>query len=981
MITPAFLDVNLEWLGSGRVRLFGRTPASGELEDVGPTSVISIRVAPHSVPWLDGPLEVELSSDVYRQVAVLLEGPPIAVGAVIRSPLCVFVSAPADHAWEDVVRHVLGLQFPIGRFQVVRRRAGRALPRPAPDLPIRIAVLGDDAFREQFSPRLFLPEMPGALAPERLIVARSFQPELARTVLRDEGAEIVVARSDMVAEVLRLAQGISSPRIRRPRVIVGLGREDDRMVSTTALVPAGVAVVGADLEGAEAQTGFARGLAEAFEEDAPLHVAVAHAAAATGTPADRVNIIADPATNVGVPMRGAAALAVSRELLRSASGARAFDPEAFSSLDPARRGRIESLMRNHGLSSGLLFSGRHVVPSAARSAGEIAEIQQQLREQAAAHEPMVDHLTPALRDPAIQAELSAIEERRVDVGLWRTDPRSLAPLDLTAAEPLLWLTPTTCLAARQTYWIRIHIGARDLDSLVGDPPPAIDGALPATEGKEGHRLDVTLESADFDLRGTSVHELFLPRTGQSDWLSIAVRTPSTTGPAVLRITIDFRQHVVQVFELRARVGIEEVDGDDPVLVVHGVYSRSNQLDNLDDLEPRALRIGLGTHHVSIKRHAAQGEASLRTPAVARAVSSFRKLLQEATYSGTSTAPVPRFETFPDPTTERSALFAHWLGRLARVGFRLHHGLIQQPSPILRDALHEIADSDDETIQVVRYDVSAVYPWAAVYDFGRPTDDSPERACPGWRIEGQDLAACEHRRGDGVLCGRGFWGVRHAIEELVGVTAGGDPKPRVQSGETGPRLHLVSGIENPATATLETELESDWGTQLRVLRSGDDLLEALFDRAQRPEVWVALGHLERVASEIPEAPEERITELPASPGYLSSDDITERTFDCGEWGPPRSIVFLMACESLQISPETLSNFAAALLAAGATAVVGAEAVNFSSLSARCARELATALLRGKRLGRALTDFRRTLLAERNPLGFVFSALGEGDARLR
>jgi hypothetical protein len=86
---------------------------------------------------------------------------------------------------------------------------------------------------------------------------------------------------------------------------------------------------------------------------------------------------------------------------------------------------------------------------------------------------------------------------------------------------------------------------------------------------------------------------------------------------------------------------------------------------------------------------------------------------------------------------------------------------------------------------------------------------------------------------------------------------------------------------------------------------------------------------------------------------------------------------MTCNSADVDAATLNHFLLQWNTAGAAAIVGTEAAVGAGIASRCASSLAQELWNRKALGEAVTGFRRSLVFEGNPLGFLFTAYGDVD----
>ena len=157
----------------------------------------------------------------------------------------------------------------------------------------------------------------------------------------------------------------------------------------------------------------------------------------------------------------------------------------------------------------------------------------------------------------------------------------------------------------------------------------------------------------------------------------------------------------------------------------------------------------------------------------------------------------------------------------------------------------------------------------------------------------------------------------------------------------------------------------------------NLLTTLW-QPDRPGICIVLGHM-ATATVQGEPIGPRIVLLPGR-RFLQDKKIIDFRRTHGRWTEPRSVVMVLACTAGTTQPATVTDFMLAFHNAGAGAVVGTECTVFSGLLARFATEVTGALVGGASLGAAMTGFRRRLIREKNPLGFVFNAIGNADLTL-
>lgn len=978
------LELRLEEKITGQIRLERARPP---LPDEPREQYLRVRVPAGAVRGVDRPVEFEFPMNLPEWIddaadaSAALPGLPLPA----RTPrAAVFVNVPheqANNPWEALLRHSLediGVQ---SKYEIIRRRHGQARQPNLPELPLRVlAVEGGPLVNIAAS--AFLPEIFGYDVHSGIEVVHCRRDEVGAAARSASPAVVVADTEDLPFLFAKGHRGLRGSTS-RPRVVFGVGAAPDSS-DPAEWLPPGVSAVIPGVVGEQENLDFAHQFATGVFQDLPIHVAVGEAKAVLPEEAQErgVQVTTDPIANRGFRIREAIFSQIEATTAELAMGA---TPEP----GPAYDGVFDDLgtplspdfqrVQSHGREIfAAVEAGADVLAGSDESKTyfDLFPLKRQLDAAASQQEVAAADAESALENASAEEAKDVILPRHVDIGLWRADRPA------TGGSNSTWLRRKTTLARGRNYQLRFHIGRRAVWSLFETPPPGIDGFMPKETPEGGFLLHVSLEPIDFAKRGIAVKTVRLPHRGRSDVLSFPVRTPARLGPAELRLTVSLGNHLLQSFVVRALIAGEESPTEDPSLTAELLYSRTKRIDDeeqLANLSERALQLSLGsTHQLGIKRGLKLGGVQLGPTAIAKATSRYRELLDDATRDGDDW----RFVTRPGDAAVREDDFAEYIGHLARVGQDLYHSLFEQADEGLERALDEIKNSEDETIQVIRYGSNTVFPWAAVYDFKPPREDSrtPGDYCRGWRLddEGQ-LAACQHGPQDRVACGRGFWGTRHRIEELLLSGSTGHSVTHIDVPAPRKRVHLAVGIDDPPSRQLEVDLMARLPEDVYVLKPEDNLLDLLFDDATRPALWIGMGHHDRVSAKYQDDEEQML--LNPEPRPLDTRVINERRTESPRWASPAPVVLLMACESAAIQPDSLTQFARSFLKAGATAVVGTEVKVSSGLVSRVALETATAMVaENQTLGASITRARRTLLSEWNPLGFVFSAIGESDAHL-
>jgi hypothetical protein len=538
---------------------------------------------------------------------------------------------------------------------------------------------------------------------------------------------------------------------------------------------------------------------------------------------------------------------------------------------------------------------------------------------------------------------------------------------------------STVLATSREYLLRFRIGQPYSGSLFEAAPPAITPLLPPLETpeerREGHRLEVACFGLDFKVR-RNVIEVRLPPVGPSGEAEFRVIAPDREGPARLRVCVYHRGHLVQSFLVNAIVGAigERRDG---ALRASVEFSRTEGFGgaDMDALGPRALSLGVnqgpaGTHSLVVKGEGVAADVHFPEQVMADVLREFRAILERATTVDGGRTPV-----FPvEPAGAVAGPFDDVIRDLARLGAHLYAaGVLGPADDAVRRTLWLLAQEEDRTIQIVRYDPRNAFPWTGLYVFTLPLDVAgapPARVCRGTRPDGSH---CGHTPTSvDCYCIRGFWGTRYVVEQLIrpGRPGAATLGPACRD----PAICVATDEGDRPSRELLERLRGEVGAAVAASAPGD-LMDALWVPDRRPVALIVLGHLETkdVAGE-PRGPRIRV-----GPGvFLTIRDVEANLVSRLGWqGVPRSAVFVMGCATAGIDVSTLNDFSVALWQAGATAVVGTECIAFSDLLAHFAREVTAALWSGRRLGAAVREARIALLRAGNPLGFIFTAFGDAD----
>lgn len=745
---------------------------------------------------------------------------------------------------------------------------------------------------------------------------RSCRLDALEQALAEATPEIAWGSVAAIARVLAWSAR-AAPSRGRPRLLV---RSCPVPVAFPALPPHTTLV---DLVGVSEvlAAAWAGSLLYEIAHDLPIHAAVAAAASRHGIPRHALRIVSDPSATHA--LRLAEALAQGREaLLRMAQA---------SPASGGAPGTREAHLRE------AVFVQTGPMTAESDTFVPLSRIEHSLR---AAKEAV--------------AEAPPEDRRVVDVALLH---------DAMGPRRGDWVRPTETLEPEEPYRLRIHVGLPTHASLVEGVPTPIARLLPPS--RDGHDLTVAIFPVDFAVSGPRVRALRLPVAGPSEPVSFALIAPARPGPARLRFGIYHQDHLVQAWRVDADVG----PGPGRTVAVQD-FSRLPDLAGVTSLAPRALSLtlnqGPGDDHVlTAKVGLGAGFARIPETQLAAQVTRYRDLLRSLSVAPDGSARFPATRSAPDATSDAA------VRELAVFGSELFVTvfLAAVGQPAMQDAVRALARSAGETVQIARLDAERCFPWAALYDAPLPPDPRTAPVC-----RGDCGGRCAGSPDPTTICPRGFWGVRHVVEELVVARDPAAPDPTV-SAPTG--LLVATDGRDAYAVRLPGELCALTGVTGRPWDPvGDPPIEQLLRRdAERPAVFVALGHHEHGANG---------KRLDVGGGrWLSDRELVRFVLD--KWSEPRTVVVLLGCETNAPAAEqrisAANDFLVMFQSFGASAVVGTECPLHGGILARFARALVERLASGAALGEAVRACRAELFASGHPLGLAFVSFGDAGVHVR
>jgi hypothetical protein len=552
-----------------------------------------------------------------------------------------------------------------------------------------------------------------------------------------------------------------------------------------------------------------------------------------------------------------------------------------------------------------------------------------------------------------------------------------------------------------------------------------------TQGEEGLFLDVGVTGMDFDVLGSPLQRLWLPRQGPSDTVFFALALhPSTRIEHVarLRLCLYQRDNLLQSFRLavrvwhpwrpesweeRARKLADALGVDVQQVLVAGEtgslirleYSAVEALPEQPDAPRRALSFAVnqsaGQDVVTVK-----GQDLFHVQVggnLGKVVEDLRKTLLEC-----SKDPRGQYQfTFGGELNRGDpAHFKKTLLELARHGWSLFTQLV--PSFDGRAEVVKQLVADGQVINAAHMSLENVIPWALVYDRAFDADrqtpapvacDAPlpgadggsgasqcgaSERCP---LHPKNRATTGHTEKT-VACPRHFWGFRHVVEVPPQQVARLEESPRglptvIPSGDP---VTVLTGRHEGLSLALRhfTELTRLLGTTppLAVLRAAtgrDELLDLLEARQDAPDIVYLYCHAyaRRPSDGKASQPDEPHLALgPAGAvGWITASQLAGL--------PPlshRPLFFLNGCGTAAFDSTRPAQLILGLMAARAGGVIGTEVAVWEGLAAEMARLFFEHFLRRRPAGESLLEARRALLARYNPLGLVYTLYGSANLTL-
>jgi hypothetical protein len=579
------------------------------------------------------------------------------------------------------------------------------------------------------------------------------------------------------------------------------------------------------------------------------------------------------------------------------------------------------------------------------------------------------------------------------------------------------------LRTDRLYYLRLDIGPLSKKTIVRRPKTIEEAVDQFFEEKEELPLEVALFSADFRLDEetagglwVSRGRLILPRRGPArtpddqPYLLFAVNTPLDPCQAQLRICVYYENNLLQSMAVQAHITSEEREAEEG----HWAdveYTLTANFAQVQKLPSRALNIFVnqnrdGTHTIGLKGE--NPEAILVNESqMKNATLRFRRVMEIVTYGeGSSDDWRYQFDGQDNQAKTRDQIHQD-LRRMAQVGKLVWNTLIADNQPLSEQLQERLRKPG--VIQISPIDLSAVFPWALVYD--KPVDarDENTKACLLWqerrdRHGNLDSAACEeqcpHKDGDpplhsrkDLVCPYGFWGFRHVIEVPLSTQEQADLHLEVELAKEEKPLLLV-GYREERLNTQKERLDLRKGHEQKL-----DLIfqivsqaskKALEEGMQDPSLHLVYFYT-HCRHENPDDPGwEPYLELgQQQPESLVPSDLIDWGQVREVWRRTRPLVFINACQSLDFVPGTLADFLRNFAHLYASGVIGTEISTVEPLACEFAEHFFSRFVEGQQengkvhtlpVGEVFRQVRGYLLEKHNPLGLIYTLYCSADLKV-
>jgi hypothetical protein len=548
------------------------------------------------------------------------------------------------------------------------------------------------------------------------------------------------------------------------------------------------------------------------------------------------------------------------------------------------------------------------------------------------------------------------------------------------------------LDPNRQYTFAFYIGAPTPGILPGAPRP-LDETLQQLATEQGVDIEIGVHC-----RFCRVEEVIQrkplrvgPR-GDTELLRFPI-TPISMGPSKLILTVQYRNNLVEAFEVPVEIGaaratvpsaLRPPSGSAPNLAGHETVPPSGILVQLvKSISSDEYRMSYTAANMGIVINGAKSASMGRVQTLTKDTwLGLRKLVKGLGVVGYTTQEIENFE-FSPPKRDQLLL------ELAKIGREMYRTLFLQ-DPQFAPTMRDIASSVTGPARITIMTDNVYLPWAIVYD-GNPDALEAGRVDP-----------------------KGFWGYRYRIQGwLVD-----QPTRSVPRTESGYPLSLLFGYYSPEIVLpvptdkstqefliyrqkqMEFFQKRAPNVQLAIAASEQTFKEALRQSPSPSDVIYVYAHgyggqkIGEVISPdmqrrgqivIPDPDDSQImfTPIPPSPQGLKPDDLQrlQADFDVRLAGNP--LVFLNVCEGEAIAAISGENFVRKFMALGASAVITTDAEVWQKFGSEFATRFFERFLDARYTGDAneiLWELRREYLdGNGNPFGFLYTGWGYAGFR--
>lgn len=534
------------------------------------------------------------------------------------------------------------------------------------------------------------------------------------------------------------------------------------------------------------------------------------------------------------------------------------------------------------------------------------------------------------------------------------------------------------LVVEREYELRLQIGRPwGPRSIVRYARAIPDQYLDKHSDASGIDLDVCLYTEDFLLE-RDVFALHLPRSPNASNHLDMLLTPTKSGTGQLRVCIYYQHNLIQSLCVSATVAHTDMPLHEDANFAEVEFSMTDDLLGLDAFPPRALNLltndGDGTHKIAIRGTDIKLQYTLTG---STAITDVRKTLLAVCAEVDAEGRPTRYRYSDVDNSGDEAKLTADLKALAAVGDKLYCDLIMDPANWdKQNPLEERLIRPSEIQISITRSTRNVYPWALVYD--RRLESGPDiSVCPvmlkklASSVDGTTLQAdscvdgtCPHTTDTKIVCPFGFWGFRHAIEQLP-------PNPgQVVLNISAPKnLSFIMAVHQQlAGKAHRVEVEKAAGITAQYLDLRDSISTAL--TSAQPHFVYFYCHGGRSAN-VPWL------------GVGNAEKIAPSDFRAWEprWQETTPIVVVNGCHTVDLNPDDLLDFVKVFAWCRAAGVIGTEIAIPESLGREFGTFFISRFVKGEKVGTILRDFRLALLAKRNVLGLSYSPYCHGDLHLQ